>query len=70
MNTYTFKKFKRSPLLKNIVKASGSYLYDKNNKYFDLTSGYPNITILGYNNSKVNFSIKRQMSKFTHLSLY
>ena len=68
MNTYTFKKFKRSPLLKNIVKASGSYLYDKNNKYFDLTSGYPNITILGYNNSKVNFSIKRQMNKFTHLN--
>ena len=66
---------KKSKLLKNfslleneeIVKGKGVYLYTKNKKYLDSTSGLTGTSILGWSNLEIERSIIKQLKKIGHI---
>ena len=55
------------PNPENIVKGEGIYLYTKNKKYTDATSGLTGTAILGWKNMSVNFAINNQLKKIPHV---
>ncbi len=58
------------PLLLEINKASGIYLYSTNGKkYIDLLSGF-SVNNIGHNNEKVKKAIIKQLDNYTHLTVY
>ena len=58
------------PLMLEIEKADGIYLYDKSGKkYIDLISGI-SVSNLGHNNKKIINAIKDQVDKHMHLMVY
>jgi len=58
------------PLMLEIEKAEGVYLYGKNGqKYLDLISGI-GVSNLGHRHPKVISAIKEQLDKYTHLMVY
>ena len=58
------------PLLLEIKKAKGSYIYDKNNKeYLDFIAGVSANT-LGHQPAKVVRAIKDQVDKYMHVMVY
>jgi acetylornithine/succinyldiaminopimelate/putrescine aminotransferase len=58
------------PLLLEIKKAKGSYIYDKNNKeYLDFIAGVSANT-LGHQPAKVVKAIKDQVDKYMHVMVY
>ena len=59
-----------SPLLLEIERAEGIYLYDKaGKKYIDLCSGV-SVSNLGHRNKKVVQAVKEQLDKYMHLMVY
>lgn len=52
-----------SPINEEIIKGKGMYLYTKNKKYFDMTSGLTGTAILGWSNPSVNYEINKQLKK-------
>ena len=59
-----------SPLLLEIDRAEGVYLYDAaGKKYFDLISGV-NVSSVGHGNPKVIEAIKSQADKYLHTMVY
>ena len=59
--------FPRKRIPDKVIKAKGCYLFTKKKKYLDLTGGSTSYAILGWSNSKVNQSIKKQIKKFNHI---
>ena len=58
------------PLMLEIVKAEGNYLYDVDGKrYLDLISGI-SVSSLGHGNEKVKNAIKSQVDAYMHLMVY
>jgi len=58
------------PLMLEIVKAHGIYMYDKENKpYIDLISGV-SVSNIGHTHPKVVEAIKGQSEKYMHLMVY
>ncbi len=58
------------PLAMEIAHASGSYIYDTNNKaYLDFVAGVSACT-LGHNHPKVINAIKSQLDKYMHVMVY
>lgn len=58
------------PLAMEISHASGSYIYDLNNKsYLDFVAGV-SATPLGHNHPKVITAIKEQLDKYMHVMVY
>ncbi len=58
------------PLMIEIEKAEGVYLYDVNGKqYLDLISGI-SVSSLGHGNEYVKNAIKNQLDKYMHLMVY
>ena len=58
------------PLMLEIVKAQGNYLYDVDGKkYLDLISGI-SVSSLGHGNQKVKNAIKTQVDAYMHLMVY
>ena len=58
------------PLAMEISHASGSYIYDINNKaYLDFAAGVSACT-LGHNHPKVVNAIKSQIDKYMHVMVY
>lgn len=59
-----------APLMLEIERAEGCYLYDiKNKKYLDLISGIA-VSNLGHNNAKVKDAIIAQVNKYMHVMVY
>ena len=59
-----------TPLMLEIEKAEGIYLYGKNGKkYIDLISGI-SVSNIGHRNPKVVEAIKDQLDKYMHLMVY
>jgi acetylornithine/succinyldiaminopimelate/putrescine aminotransferase len=59
-----------SPLMLEIVKAEGVYLFDKNGKkYMDLIAGI-SVSNLGHRHPKVVDAIKKQADEYLHLMVY
>lgn len=59
-----------SPLMLEIEKAEGVFLFGPNNKkYFDLISGV-SVSNVGHGNPKVIEAIKNQVDSYTHLMVY
>ena len=58
------------PLLLEIVRASGIYIYDKNNKaYIDLISGI-GVSAVGHCHPKVVRAVQQQAETYMHLMVY
>lgn len=58
------------PLAMEVSYASGSYIYDSNNKpYLDFVAGV-SATPLGHNHPKVINAIKAQLDKYLHVMVY
>lgn len=58
------------PLAMEVSHASGSYIYDTNNKaYLDFVAGV-SATPLGHNHPKVIHAIKEQLDKYMHVMVY
>ncbi|MCK5908224.1 MAG: aminotransferase class III-fold pyridoxal phosphate-dependent enzyme, partial [Flavobacteriales bacterium] len=58
------------PLLLDIAKAEGCWIYDKSGKkYLDLVAGV-SANILGHGNKKINTAIKEQVDKYLHVMVY
>ncbi len=58
------------PLMMEMEKAEGNYLYDKAGKaYLDLISGI-SVSHLGHGNQRVKAAIKAQVDKHMHLMIY
>jgi acetylornithine/succinyldiaminopimelate/putrescine aminotransferase len=58
------------PLMVEMERAEGVYLYDTNNKkYFDLISGIA-VSNVGHGNQKVINAIKKQVDKYMHVMVY
>ena len=58
------------PLMLEIVKAEGNYLYDvEGKKYLDLISGI-SVSSLGHGNERVKNAIKTQVDAYMHLMVY
>mgnify|MGYP002631381266 CR=1 FL=1 len=58
------------PLAMEVSHASGSYIYDTNNKaYLDFVAGV-SATPLGHNHPKVINAIKEQLDKYLHVMVY
>jgi acetylornithine/N-succinyldiaminopimelate aminotransferase len=59
-----------SPLALEIVRASGTQLFDPNGKiYLDLISGIA-VSNLGHNHTEINSAIKKQLDAHQHLMVY
>lgn len=60
----------KTPLLINVKKATGSYIYDYNNKrYIDLVAGVSSCT-LGHSHPSINKAVKEQLDLHTHVMVY
>ena len=60
----------KTPLLINVKKATGSYIYDENNKrYIDLVAGVSSCT-LGHSHPSINKAVKEQLDLHTHVMVY
>ena len=60
----------KNPLLINVKKATGSYVYDDNNKrYIDLVAGVSSCT-LGHSHPSINKAVKEQLDLHTHVMVY
>ncbi len=60
----------KTPLLINVKKATGSYIYDDNNKrYIDLVAGVSSCT-LGHSHPSINKAVKEQLDLHTHVMVY
>jgi acetylornithine/succinyldiaminopimelate/putrescine aminotransferase len=58
------------PLGMEVSHATGSYIYDTNNKkYLDFVAGV-SACPLGHQNQKVNDAIKNQLDKYSHVMVY
>src|SRR4051812_36799635 len=58
------------PLMLEIEKADGVYLYDTNGKqYLDLISGI-SVSSLGHGNARVKKAITTQLDQYMHLMVY
>lgn len=58
------------PLALEVSHASGSYIYDTNNKpYLDFVAGVSACT-LGHNHPKVIHAVKEQLDKYLHVMVY
>ena len=58
------------PLLLDIAKAEGCWIYDKSGKkYLDLVAGV-SANVLGHGNEKINTAIKEQVDKYLHVMVY
>lgn len=73
-NKNDFLKFQaqisKTPLLINVKKATGSYVYDDNNKrYIDLVAGVSSCT-LGHSHPSINKAVKEQLDLHTHVMVY
>ena len=68
-----FKKFQAQttnhPLGIEVIKAEGSYIYDRKKKYLDLIAGV-SVQNLGHCNSELNKSIINQLKKYSHVMVY
>jgi acetylornithine/N-succinyldiaminopimelate aminotransferase len=69
-----FKKYQAQtspyPLGMEISHATGSYIYDTNNKkYLDFVAGV-SACALGHQNKRVNDAIKNQLDKYSHVMVY
>ena len=68
-----FKKFQAQttnhPLGIEVIKAEGSYIYDRKKKYLDLVAGV-SVQNLGHCNSELNKSIVNQLKKYSHVMVY
>ncbi len=68
-----FKKFQAQttnyPLGIEVVKAEGSYIFDREKKYLDLVAGV-SVQNLGHCNSEINESIINQLKKYSHVMVY
>ena len=68
-----FKKFQAQttnhPLGIEVIKAEGSYIYDRKKKYLDLIAGV-SVQNLGHCNSELNKSIVNQLKKYSHVMVY
>ena len=68
-----FKKFQAQttnyPLGIEVIKAEGSYIYDRKKKYLDLVAGV-SVQNLGHCNSELNESIINQLKKYSHVMVY
>ena len=60
----------KTPLLINVKKATGSYVYDDTNKrYIDLVAGVSSCT-LGHSHPSINKAVKEQLDLHTHVMVY
>lgn len=60
----------QNPLMLEIERAEGIYMYDKNGKsYLDLISGI-GVSTIGHRHPKVIKAIKNQVDKYLHLMVY
>ena len=60
----------KTPLLINVKKATGSYIFDDNNKrYIDLVAGVSSCT-LGHSHPSINKAVKEQLDLHTHVMVY
>ena len=68
-----FKKFQAQttnhPLGIEVIKAEGSYIYDRKKKYLDLVAGV-SVQNLGHCNPELNKSIVNQLKKYSHVMVY
>jgi len=64
--TFLLRNF-YNPSTETIVRGSGVYLYTKNKKYLDTTSGLTGTSILGWSNPSVNRAINNQIKKIGHI---
>ena len=68
-----FKKFQAQttnhPLGIEVIKAEGSYIYDRKKKYLDLVAGV-SVQNLGHCNAELNNSIVNQLKKYSHVMVY
>jgi acetylornithine/N-succinyldiaminopimelate aminotransferase len=59
-----------NPISFEILKASGSYIYDRNNnKYLDFVAGV-SASNLGHNNKKIKKAILKQIDLYWHVMVY
>ena len=56
-----------NPGMETLVKGKGIYLYTKNKKYLDTTSGLTGTSILGWSNPEINQAISSQLKKIGHI---
>lgn len=68
-----FRKYQaqttKNPLGLEIIKAKGSYIFTKNNKYLDFVAGV-SVNNIGHSNSKINDSIVKQLKEYSHVMVY
>ncbi|NNC95121.1 MAG: aspartate aminotransferase family protein [Chitinophagales bacterium] len=57
------------PLLLEVERADGIYIYSKEKKYYDLISGI-SVSNLGHNNKAVISAIKEQLDEHMHVMVY
>ena len=59
-----------NPISLEILKASGSYIYDRNNnKYLDFVAGV-SASNLGHNNKKIKKAVLKQIDLYWHVMVY
>ncbi len=58
-----------APLMLEVEKADGIYLYEKENKYVDLIAGV-SVSNLGHGHPAVVEAVKKQAEKYMHLMVY
>ena len=56
-----------NPGTETLVKGKGIYLYTKNKRYLDTTSGLTGTSILGWSNPEINQAISSQLKKIGHI---
>ena len=56
-----------NPGTETLVKGKGIYLYTKNKRYLDTTSGLTGTSILGWSNPEINQAISSQLKKLDTL---
>ena len=68
-----FKNFQAqivpNPLSIEVVKAEGSYIYGKNNKYLDFVAGV-SVCNIGHSNNQVFRAVSNQLKKYSHVMVY
>ena len=68
-----FKNFQAQtvpkPLSLQVIKADGTYIYEKNKKYLDFVAGV-SVCNVGHSNKKVIDAISKQLKKYSHVMVY
>ena len=67
LKSFLLKKFPNDKIPEEIIKAKKNYIFTKENKYLDFTSGWTTFATMGYQDNEILNAMKQQMKKFNHI---